>query len=139
MEVVKSKSKSKSKTTFKSSEPKIGEVNIDSIKAREVESLKQQEKERQQSLRDRFIENNLKLIGGINGKEIYKKVTKLFPLEEIQIRNESIVIFNSFKINKPYQINNVEIIKDKNALEKEDSIEFVKRIVVDVNSKIAGG
>ncbi|GMM33689.1 Lsm12 protein [Saccharomycopsis crataegensis] len=139
----KPKGKSLSKPTFKTADPKISHVNLDDIKAKQSQIAKQSEKDRLQSARDKFIDNNLKLISGIHGKEIYRKITKLFPLEEVQVRSDAIAVFGAVTINKPWGIDNVEIIKKAGDLEKDSradsSIEFVKSIVVDVNAKIIGG
>lgn len=134
---------SNNKITFKNAEPKISAVNIDELRTREAEISKQEEKKRQQAAKDRFIESNAKLIGGINGKEIYKKIIKLFPIEEVAVKNGDIVIFDSIKVSKPYEVENIVLLKETHQLERdkraESSMEFIKNIVGDVNSKIAGG
>lgn len=134
---------SNNKITFKNAEPKISAVNIDELRTREAEIFKQEEKKRQQAAKDRFIESNAKLIGGINGKEIYKKIIKLFPIEEVAVKNGDIVIFDSIKVSKPYEVENIVLVKETHQLERdkraESSMEFIKNIVGDVNSKIAGG
>lgn len=130
----------KSKESSKARDTKIGEVDIEQLKLQDVERQKQLQKQKLQELRDKQTELNVRQIPELAGKEIYRKIVKLLPIEEVGISNQSIIIFNNIKISPPYDVQNV-VVKDFKEGEKdsrvESSIEFIRNIVS--SSQLAGG